>query len=59
MMVVYTTCYIVSVLGSYLADPKTSNSSFLNHSKHSNTEEIKNLVEEGDILVQGFGGSVE
>nr|XP_022308113.1 uncharacterized protein LOC111114116 [Crassostrea virginica] len=59
MMIVSTTGYIVSVLGPYLADPKNNNSSILNHSIHSNTEEIKNWVEEGDIFVvdRGFRDS--
>ena len=59
MMIVSTTGYIVSVLGPYLADPKNNDSSILNHSIHSNTEEIKNWVEEGDIFVvdRGFRDS--
>ena len=59
VMIVSTIGYIVSVLGPYLADPKNNDSSILNHSIHSNTEEIKNWVEEGDIFVvdRGFRDS--
>ncbi|XP_048741615.2 uncharacterized protein LOC125655389 [Ostrea edulis] len=59
MMIVSTTEYIVSVLGPYLADPKNNDSSILNHSIHSNTDEIKTWVREDDIFVvdRGFRDS--
>lgn len=44
MMIVSTTGYIVSVLGPYLADPKNNDSSILNHSILSNTEEIQRWI---------------
>lgn len=59
MMIVSTTGYIFTVLGPYLADAKNNDSSILNHSIQSNTEDIKRWIQEEDVFVvdRGFRDS--
>ena len=59
MMIVSTTGYIITVLGPYLADAKKNDSSILNHSIQSNTEDIKRWIQEEDVFVvdRGFRDS--
>lgn len=51
MIVVTTSGYIVSVLGPYLADSKNSDAKILTHMIETNVEEIKDWIQEDDIII--------
>ncbi|XP_062619706.1 uncharacterized protein LOC134281247 [Saccostrea cucullata] len=61
MMVVTTSGYVVSVLGPYLADSKNNDSGILNHMIRSNTEEMRDWLQDGDTFIvdRGFRDSSE
>ncbi|KAH3817555.1 hypothetical protein DPMN_119093 [Dreissena polymorpha] len=55
MMVVSTTGYIVSILGPYLADDRNSGANILKHMISRNTNDFKNWIRDGDIVVVDRG----
>lgn len=55
MMIVSTSGYIISVLGPYLADSKTSDAKILSHMIQTNVEDIRKWVEEDDIFIVDRG----
>lgn len=55
VLIVTTTCYIVSILGPYLSDSKTYDASILKHMIHCKTEELKTWLKENDIFVVDRG----
>ncbi|XP_033725099.1 uncharacterized protein LOC117315068 [Pecten maximus] len=60
MMFVSTTGYIVSVMGSYLADSKNNDANILKHAIATNSEDINEWISEEDVLVvdRGFRDSL-
>ena len=59
MLVVTTTGYLVSMLGSYLADSKSSDAKILNKIIKTNAELIKVSTKDGDtFVVDGYPGFV-
>ncbi|XP_060604358.1 uncharacterized protein LOC132757169 [Ruditapes philippinarum] len=61
MVIVTTTGYFVTVMGPYFADSKNNDASILNHMLKTNTEEIRDFIQEDDIFVvdRGFRDSLE
>lgn len=61
MMFVTTSGYIVSVIGPYYSDAKNNDSSILNQILKNNVEEIREWLNEDDVVVvdRGFRDSVE
>ncbi|XP_062610218.1 uncharacterized protein LOC134271999 isoform X2 [Saccostrea cucullata] len=55
MAVVTTTGYFVSILGPYLADRESSDSSILTHIIKSNAESIRSWLNEDDIFTVDRG----
>ncbi|XP_045216033.2 uncharacterized protein LOC123566193 [Mercenaria mercenaria] len=60
MVIVTTTGYFVTIMGPYFADSKNNDASILNHMLKTNTEEIRNFVQEDDVFVvdRGFRDSL-
>lgn len=55
MMLVATDGYILTVLGPYLADGKNSDAKITEHMLKSNSEDIRNWFNEGDVLIVDRG----
>ena len=55
MMIVASDGYIISVLGPYLADGRNNDAKITEHMFKSNTENIQDWFEEGDVLVVDRG----
>ena len=60
MVVVTTTGHFVAIVGPYLADHKNNDAAILNHMLKSNIDNIREFLQEGDILVvdRGFRDSL-
>lgn len=61
MVIVTTTGHFVNIIGPYLADGKNNDAAILNHILKSNIDDVKDFLEEGDVLVvdRGFRDSLE
>ena len=55
MMLVATDGYILTVLGPYLADGKNSDAKITEHMLKTNSEDIRNWFNEGDVLIVDRG----
>lgn len=60
MIVVSTTGHYITIVGPYLADSKNNDASILNHMLRKNIEDIRDFLQENDLLVvdRGFRDSL-